>query len=177
MEKKQELSLVERTILIHLLKIRQAQGDTEHDYDRQIRILEQGWSGYYPEVLWCKNTSFELSDDDYKFAADVLAMFMDIGNYVHDHPDDQEVARHSRSRFGGYYQNTESDLLAYTRFLLSDGKSYQIVAKTMLAWDLHQGPLAPIYTRMLQVWRGMTRDGWERDLSHESVMAILEPDA
>lgn len=156
---------LERTVLLHLLRIRQALEPDALDYEYQATILERGYSQHYNEVWLVQDDP--ISDEDRKFVFDVLDMFEAIGWFIQD-TDDAEVRGHTWSQFDGF-SSQDGALAGYAYFILS----HRYPSLQNATWHVPPVPLRPVYAAMLAAWNGIKRDRLAHRPSKDEVMAVL----
>lgn len=165
------LTKLDRTILIHLLKIRSAL-EGKNDYERQVTILREGYSLYYREALETVGED-DVSMAGCRFVLSVLQMYRAIERYKSEAGDTLEGDE--LSHFAGFDGTHETDLMGFARFEI-ERRGY---------WDEHKPharstddfnshtPMRATYEAMLQVFDSLPSSG-RVHLSKPDVKRILD---
>jgi uncharacterized protein len=112
------LSKFQRQTLMNQLAILEKLDPTHaKQYQRDQKILESGFTLWYPEVL----PHDEVSHDQCEYVHNVLNMFRALDR-SYAGLEDKTGIDESDIRFGGFDGNNESDLLSYAEFLYEQGR-------------------------------------------------------
>ncbi len=165
-----DLSVTERLMLVNQYKILQRLDPRgEEGYEESIRILTSGYEIFYDD-LFLEFTRMPPARSE--FVLDVLSLYRRMEIYRQRHPDDYEPFNRKMGRFRGFDDHTESDLLAFTLFLIDvQGKFPEQLPYRGEAggWRAMQ-PMVPGYERLLESWKKL---GTPNQLTAEHIRALL----
>lgn len=161
-----KMTPIEKQMLWNQLQIlRFLDGGNEGEYRRQQKILENGYSFDYGEVVISVGQSKELSREECLFVRDVFSMFEALDDCV-KYPGVALPGHYTQ--FKGYDGNHEAALMGYARYLIEERGFWGSL--DIKEFDSHF-TTAPAYARMLAVWKTLRPKGYG-ELSPDEAIEI-----
>lgn len=165
-----DLSKKDRVFLINQYRILALLEPNEAShYEELIEILDNGYQVFYSMVDdWISD---DMPEREGELVLDTLSLYRTIEYHKRNNQDD-EVEKHSESYFHGFDGNSETEYMAFARFLIiKQGKfsEQEPYLKQNDSCNSHM-PKVEKYRRMLETWKSFDRD---YNLTKEQVLKIL----
>lgn len=165
-----ELSKKDRLLLINQYRILASlEKDEASHYNELIQILENGYSIFYSMI----DTMIDegMSEEKSKFVLDILDLYRAIEDVKRKSQSDV-IENHPYSYFMGFDGNNETELMAFSRFLVQVQGKFREQEKYLRKNDNMNShmPMFKKYSRMLTESR--KHDIWRMNI--DTVVKILE---
>lgn len=163
-----ELSKQERLILINQYKILNfLNPENEGDYEKQIEILEYGYTFFYPDI------EDEMTDNECHFVTDILTLYRLIEAYKRDNPQDKDITDHYWSHFKGFDGGDEISYMILAKFIINKQNKFSEQKKYEEETDNFNSHMRTLdkYGAMLSKWEELERNP---EISKEDILTILQ---
>jgi len=164
----QPLDKIERRVLANQYAIlEKLDPDNAAFYAKNQKILEEGYSMFYSEVL----PSDEVKYNRCQYVTDILNLYRALDRSYNE-LDDKSGIDPDDIRFDGFDGNNESDLLSFAEFLKEEGRF-----KESLKGDLNSHSMTEHrYDRMLDRFKAISQKhdvAAQWDLSKDEIKQII----
>ncbi len=162
----------ERACISHSMEIKHALGQQVNE--KLLDALKKGYPKYY--LLEEQHTTREeMSDESMEFVHSVLDMYSVLqSSYIASNVEDPVV--NNKILFEGFDTNANDGYFYYLQFLVGhDLYTYVKPLDEGHAIDSHSKSVNGMYERMLEVYKSINRDGFDRrPLTLDEIKSVLE---